>query len=42
MANQEQPASTGSECPSEPDTTIDAPDYDELTEGFDPDKLGEN
>jgi hypothetical protein len=30
------------ECPTEPDTAIDAPEYDELTEGFDPEKLGEN
>lgn len=44
MADQDRTALThlGSESPTEPDTTIDAPEYDELTEGFDPEKLGEN
>ena len=31
-----------SESPTEPDTTIDAPEYDDLTEGFDPEKLEGN
>lgn len=44
LHSQAQTSSTDleTECPTEPDTTIDAPDYDELTEGFDPEKLGGN